>query len=211
MVMRQKTKLQAPVLGEQMTRYGLTIGILASLSACGGGATDPTAMLTFAERVDVFDNSFAATRSQPFSNATSVGQASGTYTGTAQVRIVDGSVQQSFLGKSDLTVDVSAGRVSGSLTEFSGGLLSATEEDFTGSVTVTGQSMGLSQDSEFISTVSGTLTGPVNTLALGSGTVLGDLHNNPTTALVASGILPDATLNGVPPSSATISIQAIKD
>jgi len=182
-----------------------------AVSACGGGGGSPTQEPTFEELVQSFDAEFSTARSAAFSNASSVANAGGTYTGTSQLRIVDGSTSHVFLGDTSLTVDIAAGTVSGTLSGFSGGALTEDPEDLTGSINVVGQSIGVAFDREFESSVSGTLNGASTSIVLGNGTIIGDFFDNPTSSLAASGLIANSELNGNTGLNATLNVQAAKD
>lgn len=204
-----------------MARFGstaLAISAATLLSACGGGgggggntAAAPTQPPSFSDEVDAFNDALDDARDAAFSNATSVSGAGGTYTGTSQLRIVDGSTEQFFLGDASLTVDIAAETVSGTLSDFRGGLLTADPEDLTGDIDVVGQSIGVAQDSEFVSTVSGTLTGSGTTIVLGAGTLFGDFYSNPTNSLTASGTMTNTELNGTTGLTSNLNVQATKE
>ena len=191
-----------------------TIGLVLALgfaSGCGGGAVVPTQAPSFSAQVESFNSEFSQAQGQDFSTSQSVSSASGSYSGTAVVRVLDGGAPSIFLGDAALSIDIAAGAVSGSLRGFSRRLNSTTEEDLTGRLTVRGQSIGTSQDSEFISTVSGTLTGSSTDFDLGGGTLFGDLLQNPTSSLVGQGTFTNSTLDGRSGLTSTINVLAKKN
>ncbi|SHH33016.1 hypothetical protein SAMN05444003_2835 [Cognatiyoonia sediminum] len=191
-----------------------TIGLFLALgfaTGCGGGAVAPTQAPSFSAQVDSFDAEFSRARGQDFSTSGSVSSASGSYSGTTVVRVLDGGAPSTFLGDASLTVDIAGGTVSGSLRGFTRRLSGSNEEHLNGRLTVRGQSIGVSQDSEFISTVSGTLTGDSTDFRLGSGTLFGDLLQNPTSSLVGQGTFTNSTLDGRNGLTSTVNVLADKD
>ncbi len=184
---------------ETFYRTGMAIALVAGLSACGGEATTPTTVPSFSE-------TFGVARTEPFSVGSSIANASGTYRGTAQLSIASSGQDETFLGNATMTVDIAGGNVSGTLDSFD----DATG-DLQGAITLTAQSFGVAQASEFTATASGSLTSATTSIALGSGTVFGDLHNNPTSGLTASGAFSNTTLNGTSGLSSVLDIQATKN
>jgi len=185
--------------------------VLSVASGCGGGATTTTQAPNFSAQVDSFYNEFSRARGQDFSTSRSVSSASGSYSGTTVIRVLDGGAPSTFLGDASLNVDISRGTVSGSLRGFTRRISGSNEEDLSGRLTVRGQSIGVSQDSEFISTVSGSLTGDSTDFRLGGGTLFGDLLQNPTSSLVGQGTFTNSSLDGRSGLTSTVNVLADKN
>jgi hypothetical protein len=184
-----------------------------ALTACGSTTTstfiDNTP--TFTRDLLAFSTDSAAVRRETVSDAASMANAGGVYTGRAQVAVLGSGATRTFLGDANLTANIAAGTVSGSLTNFSGGTDQNNPVTMAGSLTVTGQSIGGTRPSRFASGVSGTLTGTGTSVILGAGgTLNGDFYNAPTTGLFASGAVNGSTLDGVPGRSAVINVYGTK-
>ena len=199
------------MISPQYGRSLVLVVIAGSISGCGGGVATPTQEPSFQSDVSAFDTSFTEARSMPFSNGGSVASADGTYEGESLVRVIDGGDTTTFLGNASLTVDIARGRVSGTLSGFARDTDDVEPEGLSGRLTVTGQSIGAAQQSEFVSTVTGTLTGSSTDFRIGDGTVFGDLLENPTSSLIAQGTSTNSRLDGTSGLTSTINILADKN
>lgn len=187
--------------------------LIVTVAGCGGTTTTTFIDNTpsFSRELSAFSVASTAARSAPVSDVTGMVSAAGTYSGTAQLSVLGSGATPSFLGDANLTADFGAGRVSGNLSNFRGGLNLSNPETLQGSIKVAGQTIGAPSVSRFTSGLAGTLTGPQTSIVLGTGAVLsGDFRNSPADSLFASGTANGTTLNGVTGRAAVLNVVAEK-
>ena len=200
------------MIGHSSLRLSALAAGLMLLLGCGGGSGGAvTQAPSFEDTVDAFESGFDDASNGNFSTAGSVSAAAGTYSGQALLTVIDGADTQFFLGTTALTVDIGAGTVSGSLSDFAGGLIDETPEELQGDLTVTGVSIARARASDFVSSVAGTLTGPETNIDIGTGSLLGDFIENPTIALFAKSTSTNTTLNGTTGLTSTLDVLGEKD
>lgn len=133
-----------------------------------------------------------------------------TYAGVSALSVTAGSgAEFALLGQADVTVDFQSGAVSGSLSRFQGGVISAggllptSVADFAGAIQITGGQVGVVRANLFDGTFAGTLTGAGDTIAT-SGTVLGAFKGTPIKAIAGISDSSVTTVNGVAAVDATL-------
>lgn len=188
------------------------IGAMLAVSACGSTTTstfvDNTP--TFTRDLLAFSTASTDRRNDPLSGASAVTNATGTYTGQAQVAVLGGGPTATYLGTANLTANIATGRVSGNLTGFKGGVDQSAPETMTGSIKVAGETIGGNGASSFTSGMAGQLNGPSTAIVLGSGTLNGTFRNSPTDGLFATGTANGTTVNGISGRSAIVNVIADK-
>lgn len=119
-----------------------------------------------AEFEDAYDRLDQLTET-PAANIPTTGQV--TYTGQSAVTIGAGDSEQILLGNSRFQADFGTSQIDASFTDFSqyeGGL---TTSSYTGTLTMTDATIGLTDDNEIEGQVVGTLTGSGDTITVNTG------------------------------------------